>query len=453
MSIPSKNIPKMVPWLDAAEWSETRDLLFSEEVEDIHEGIFRAKIWIERGKVPTAVESTVNFLEIILNDTEFLPEFMKGRSEYLCDFDDDESACEMDENEDSHDMEQDEVEVEQEDNNTLDHVSGINTVSDRILRLSYNTAVIRFVNELVDTAQKSLFATSITKLADQIGLPRVFVDIRHDGTHDKMATLELLRWAAGLALKWLEDQYWNAQQTSDVEEEAKFKEFVGKTVDVYCEQLEKVSEMQPMFLLEKSSVSRVINQVEYLQTLPRVMKSFLLALSEYRRPALKISVIESIIRPLARNNSQLFFKAFSEIHFISSKKSDITASWLPWTIDELVKLNDVSLMKDFISSMFSEFASKSSLELFKEKLVPFWDQIQNMKNIPVPVEIYSVFESLYSPKHDNGVGERVGRCVGFDRRKSEDLVNKYKFKEDYQMAEWCQIDENWRTCPFGSIPN
>ena len=44
--------------------------------------------------------------------------------------------------------------------------------------------------------------------AQQIGLPTVFVDLRHEATHGDMPTLTNLRSAAQRAIQWLWDDYW-----------------------------------------------------------------------------------------------------------------------------------------------------------------------------------------------------------------------------------------------------
>ena len=44
--------------------------------------------------------------------------------------------------------------------------------------------------------------------AQEIGLPTLFVDLRHDATHGDMPSLTNLRSAANRALRWLWDDYW-----------------------------------------------------------------------------------------------------------------------------------------------------------------------------------------------------------------------------------------------------
>ncbi len=49
------------------------------------------------------------------------------------------------------------------------------------------------MNGIVDPAQKGQYAQSISSIADSLGLPSWFIDLRHAGTHDALPTLPLLR--------------------------------------------------------------------------------------------------------------------------------------------------------------------------------------------------------------------------------------------------------------------
>lgn len=46
-------------------------------------------------------------------------------------------------------------------------------------------------------------------IAQQIGLPALFVDLRHESTHGDMPSLGNLRSAAQRGLRWLWDDYWS----------------------------------------------------------------------------------------------------------------------------------------------------------------------------------------------------------------------------------------------------
>ncbi|KAJ3102546.1 Ribosomal biogenesis protein las1l [Phlyctochytrium planicorne] len=71
---------------------------------------------------------------------------------------------------------------------------------------------IRFVNGIVDPAQKGVFASSVVSIAESLGLPSWFVDLRHAGTHDHLPSVSILRSGCLQALQWLNDTYWVQQQ-------------------------------------------------------------------------------------------------------------------------------------------------------------------------------------------------------------------------------------------------
>lgn len=412
----SKNVPRIVPWLSAEEWRDTRRRLYSGDVDEIQLGLLQAKIWMDRGKVPTAVESTVNFLETILTDKRNLKEFLKIR------------LSESEEEGESECMSEPATE-----DDTLSRES------ERLLRLAYNTAIIRFVNELVDRAQKSLFATSITKLAEQIRLPRVFVDIRHDGTHDKLNSLELLRWAAWEALKWLEDQYWSFEDeftlttwTSD------FNAQVCGLIDQFCEQLEKINEVQSAASLEKSVHARIVSQVDFLQTLPRIMRAFLACLCDYDHK--RINVMEAIVRPLARNNDDLLYPAV--LGLLLEKKKE-TEAWIPWIIEELKRGGDTVKIDSFAAGLLETFAKKSSEALFKDTIEKIWTLLGPIVQNENIQRVYETMANVYS----HSIIENNKKYSLADSRS---FLQKRRYVEDENLDGWSEVNENWRPCPLGS---
>lgn len=76
------------------------------------------------------------------------------------------------------------------------------------VKLSYTMALVRFVNSLLDPQQQGSYAMSLHRLAEITGLPSYFVELRHIGTHEYLPSLQMLRWAVGCALKWLDENYW-----------------------------------------------------------------------------------------------------------------------------------------------------------------------------------------------------------------------------------------------------
>lgn len=64
------------------------------------------------------------------------------------------------------------------------------------VRSTYAMALLRFVNSVADAMQTGLYAQSIFNIAERIGLPVWFVELRHAATHEEMPSLDALRQAS-----------------------------------------------------------------------------------------------------------------------------------------------------------------------------------------------------------------------------------------------------------------
>lgn len=76
-------------------------------------------------------------------------------------------------------------------------------------------ALIRFVNSLLDPLQKRDKSLPLSVLATTAGLPTVFVEVRHWGTHESnLPGAEVLKEMGIRALEWLWRNYWNKKEDS-----------------------------------------------------------------------------------------------------------------------------------------------------------------------------------------------------------------------------------------------
>ncbi|KAI9703178.1 MAG: rRNA-processing protein las1 [Candelina mexicana] len=66
----------------------------------------------------------------------------------------------------------------------------------------------RFVTGLVDNGQTGRSKVNMFQVATRIGLPKSFVELRHQATHEELPGLLVLRQAADRSLKWLWHYYW-----------------------------------------------------------------------------------------------------------------------------------------------------------------------------------------------------------------------------------------------------
>ncbi|XP_038902158.1 pre-rRNA-processing protein las1 isoform X2 [Benincasa hispida] len=91
--------------------------------------------------------------------------------------------------------------------NQLSNVS----LSEEALAMLYCMAIMRLVNGVVEKTRKKT-EVSIAVAADAIGLPRVLIDIRHEGSHRELPALQVVRSASIKALRWLKSYYWQPQE-------------------------------------------------------------------------------------------------------------------------------------------------------------------------------------------------------------------------------------------------
>ncbi|PHH59559.1 hypothetical protein CDD81_2866 [Ophiocordyceps australis] len=76
------------------------------------------------------------------------------------------------------------------------------------VRATYATAFSRFVTGLLDGHQDKLRKQSMYSLANKIGLPASFVELRHQSTHEQLPSRAKLRSMAIKALQWIWNYYW-----------------------------------------------------------------------------------------------------------------------------------------------------------------------------------------------------------------------------------------------------
>ncbi|GAQ78540.1 hypothetical protein KFL_000140610 [Klebsormidium nitens] len=154
---------RLVPFLSWEEWESVGRDLFAQGTAENQRGLNRVAAWRYRGRVPVAVESTAELVEIRLRDSSL--------------------GC---------------------------HPAA--ALPEQSLRCLYAMSLVRFINGVTDQGQKGRAAIPVATLAEAAGLPRLLVDIRHEAVHNELPSLPLLRMAGQQALSWLEANYWSAQK-------------------------------------------------------------------------------------------------------------------------------------------------------------------------------------------------------------------------------------------------
>ncbi|KAI9223825.1 Las1-like-domain-containing protein [Blastocladiella britannica] len=163
--------PRLVPWSSQDEWALVRSWLLARDPR----GVDRVAAWLARavrpgasGGVPSQIVATAALVEV---------------------------ECAYD-------------------------ASGAFT-PEPLLRSLYALAIVRFVNGVVDPAQRKTYAQSVASLAERAGLPAWLVDLRHQATHDAaLPSLPILRAARDAALEWLQESYWDAHANAFVDAKA-----------------------------------------------------------------------------------------------------------------------------------------------------------------------------------------------------------------------------------------
>lgn len=75
-------------------------------------------------------------------------------------------------------------------------------------------ALVRMVNELLDSIQAGKTAAPLHSLAKQLDLPNSFVELRHAATHEDIPSIYLLRSMCHRGLEWLWKNYWSLQEST-----------------------------------------------------------------------------------------------------------------------------------------------------------------------------------------------------------------------------------------------
>ncbi|XP_027113975.1 uncharacterized protein [Coffea arabica] len=157
---------KLVPWISWDEWDFVRISLFSSSPPSVASALQRITAWRSRGCLPVVVEVTASIVEIQQKDPFF-----------------------------RHDLPGEAVD------------------SEEMLAMLYCMAIMRLVNGVIEKTRKKT-EVSIAEAAGAIGIPRMLIDIRHEGSHRDLPSLHLVRLASMKALDWLKEYYWEPQKNA-----------------------------------------------------------------------------------------------------------------------------------------------------------------------------------------------------------------------------------------------
>lgn len=150
----------VVPWYNSAEWHSVYEQLYSDKS---NKGavLKQLLIWKARSpSLPSGIESTLTLLQVYIQHQN--------------------SSSDM--------------------------------TSEQILRLAYSSAIMRFVNHMLDT--ETAKGSSLYRAANNLGVPDWIIDLRHETAHsNKLPSLQLLSDATVIGLEWLRKNYWEKHKS------------------------------------------------------------------------------------------------------------------------------------------------------------------------------------------------------------------------------------------------
>lgn len=168
---------RIVPWADWGEWRTLKHLLSTGQLRAARArlGIYERR---RRGAVPIAVHASVALASLLAGGEDV--------------------------------------------NASMDKALDVAEVEAMVMepyfrRLALSMALIRLVNGVTDSLQPraaSAFARSVHDLANELRMPPLLVEMRHQATHNNLPQLPVLETAARQALVWLEQVYWLPQEES-----------------------------------------------------------------------------------------------------------------------------------------------------------------------------------------------------------------------------------------------
>ncbi|CAK7263138.1 rRNA-processing protein las1 [Sporothrix epigloea] len=141
-----------------------------------HAAVARVAMWMQRGHCPHMVESTALLMAAILS--------------------------------------------EEEPSSSSSAATSMGSSAAYAARATYAAAFSRFVTGLLDGQQDRARKLSMHGLAQAVGLPPGFVELRHQATHEALPSLRRLRLASRQALTWIWGYYWANMEDVDAPEVA-----------------------------------------------------------------------------------------------------------------------------------------------------------------------------------------------------------------------------------------
>lgn len=182
-----------------------------------------------------------------------------------------------------------------------------NNMNGNNIKLTLSSIIIRFVNEVIEPYQQNSYALPISQLAHKIGISKMIVDVRHDATHDKLPSTDMLIICVKECLEWIIINYWKPQTEWKYIFSKSIKEFYHSFLDVIIK--------KDYDLLKKPSVNEVANKniIIIEQSLPGISSDITLQ-KIFFLEIFKFSLDKNIIN----NPEYIKFEETPNVSFIKS---------------------------------------------------------------------------------------------------------------------------------------
>jgi hypothetical protein len=398
---------RITPWNDSQEWMEIYKKLYSTVEEDQWVGVKRVKAWCSRGRIPQSVEATATFVEI-----------------------------------------------------------GLRRLYPKESALLLSMALIRFVNGVVDSAQRGNVAVSAVGIAEQMELPLWLVELRHEATHGKIPPLNQLQKARLQAIDWLETYYWKVQATA-----------VQDTTELISTFLKEYKEQRKDFMSKKDAS---------FQKLQKVLTGITSTLTADNYADILLPFIFEVgylVSSSVKNQVDFNTEFLDEDYIILVWEPLLTCCEVNWSGFSGVFLNAVldgySKSPNHAVKLYWPTLSTWCKYLLKSFMIPWnsYDQkaiiktlLANSNTLTLDLlayldhlnEIPDVLKPFYDfvlARHDLGVDDLAmdiefewdGDTMNGELFSAIHKEQENSIEEEKQVLGW-ELISNWQKCPIGVLP-
>ncbi|EYU37440.1 hypothetical protein MIMGU_mgv11b003028mg [Erythranthe guttata] len=442
---------RYVPWMNWDEWKFVKDSLFSASSSSVASALRIISTWQIRGGIHVAIEVTASLVEIQQRDPFFRNDL-------------DERAC----------------------------------LSEEMLAMLYTMAIIRLVNGVLEKTRKKN-EVSIGEAADAIGIPRMLIDIRHEGSHRDPPSLIVVRLASQKAIDWLISYYWEPQekeipiqtnQTSNLRKEIK-RRLREVSLCLKAKQTASSSHVNAKLIyllleyllnaLENSVDSQIVHDSDNKQTAFDDWKSVVLKLSR-KEPELLLLLTQAVLEKMETSNTinNEIDDHQSPDNSTKPHRNELLPCLFEWLVQNLKTSYPVSKKKESAeikSSKTEKYLPKETvLGLVRRCLLLSYPgknrlmssavtlaQLSGDATLLQKLKKFAILEQLSISEANTEISctETLFSEQEYSIRKAEEKfelmmrqhrMQKKNEKPNLSESRWSVI-KSWNSCPMGMLPH